>query len=267
MHGAADMTRVIKVGGRPQIDPALSAALAAAHRAAPGSLVVVHGGGDEVSTLQRLHGVVAHFNGGRRVTSALDLEIVRMALSGSANKRLVSALNDAGAPAVGLSGEDAGLLCATPLDREQLGFVGTPTTVNVPFLRHLLDAGYLPVLSPVSRSDDASAAGGGGATLNVNGDDAAAAIAVALGAEELLLVSDVEGVLVDAVPVASLGADEARQLIENGTAAGGMGAKLQAAIAALAGGVARIRISDIAAIESLDRGTVLTRVGKGSVFA
>jgi acetylglutamate kinase len=257
------MTRVIKVGGRPQLDPALPQALAAAHRALPGSLVVVHGGGDEVSSLQRLHGVVAQFNGGRRVTSALDLEIIRMALSGSANKRLVSALNDAGAPAIGLSGEDAGLLRAAPLDREQLGFVGRPTTVNVPFLRHLLGGGYLPVLSPVSRSDDVSV----GATLNVNGDDAAAAIAAALGADELLLVSDVEGVLVHAAPVPSLGADEAQQLIEDGTAAGGMGAKLQAAIAALKGGVARVRISDIAAIEALDRGTVLTRVGKGSVFA
>ena len=166
-------------------------------------------------------------------------------------------------PRIGLSGEDAGLLRAAPLDREQLGFVGRPTTVNVPLLRHLLEGGYLPVLSPVSRSDDVTS----GATLNVNGDDAAAAIAAALGADELLLISDVEGVLVDAAPVPALGADEAQQLIDDGTAAEGMSAKLQAAIAALKGGVGRVRISDIAAIESLDRGTVLTRVGKGSVFA
>jgi acetylglutamate kinase len=84
---------------------------------------------------------------------------------------------------------------------------------------------------------------------------------VALGADELLLVSDVEGVLVNGVPVTQLDADVAQQLIDDGTAAGGMGAKLQAAIRALEGGVARVRISDIAAIESLDRGTVLTRVG------
>jgi acetylglutamate kinase len=251
------MTRIIKVGGRPQLDPALPAALAAAHRAAPGSLFVVHGGGDEVSTLQRLHGSAAQFSGGRRVTSALDLEIIRMALSGSANKRLTSALNDQGIPAIGLSGEDGGLLCARPLDRQHFGYVGTPTTVNVVLLRHMLTGGYLPVLSPVSRSDDTSA----GATLNVNGDDAAAAIAVALGAEELLLVSDVEGVLVNGVPVAQLGTDEAQHLIEDGTAAGGMGAKLQAALIALDGGVARVRISDIAAIESLERGTLMTRVG------
>ena len=263
MRGAPGVTRtttairVIKVGGRPQLDPALPAALAAAHRVAPGSLVVVHGGGDEVSTLQKLYGVVARFSGGRRVTSALDLEIIRMALSGSANKRLVSALNDASVAAVGLSGEDAGLLLATPADPAHFGFVGTPSRVNVVLLRLLLDGGYLPVLSPVSRSAEPSV----GATLNVNGDDAASAIAVALAAEELLLVSDVEGVRVDGVAVARLDPDEARQLVDDGTAAGGMAAKLQAALAALEGGVARVRISDIAAIGQLDRGTVLTRVG------
>jgi acetylglutamate kinase len=251
------MIRVIKVGGRPQLDPMLPTALAAVHRREPGSVVVVHGGGDEVSTLQRLHGSTSQFIGGRRVTSSVDLEIIRMALSGSANKRLTSALNDQGIAALGLSGEDAGLLCAAPLDRAQFGFVGTPATVNVALLRHVLAGGYLPVLSPVSRSNDLAA----GSTLNVNGDDAAAAIGVALGAEELLLVSDVEGVLVNGTPMTQLDADGALQLIANGTAADGMGAKLQAAIRALEGGVARVRISDIGAIESLDRGTVLTRVG------
>ena len=249
--------RVIKVGGRPQLDAALPAALAAAHRRAPGSLVVVHGGGDEVSVLQTLYGVVAQFSGGRRVTSALDLDIVRMALSGSANKRLVSALNDAQVSALGVSGEDAGLLLATPADRTRFGFVGTPSAVNTVLLRYLLDGGYLPVVSPVSRSDDPTA----GATLNVNGDDAAAAIAIALAAEELLLVSDVEGVRVQGSPVARLDTDEAQQLVADGTAAGGMAAKVQAALAALEGGVARVRISDIAAIGLSDRGTVLTRVG------
>ena len=249
--------RVLKVGGRPQRDPALSTALAAAHRSAPGSLVVVHGGGDEVSTLQSMYGIVAQFSGGRRITSAQDLEILRMALSGSANKRLVAALNDAGVPALGLSGEDAGLLRATPTDPEHFGFVGTPSAVNDSLVHHLLRGGYLPVISPVSRSDDESM----GAVLNVNGDDAAAVLAVALAANELLLVSDVEGVRVDGAAVARLDADEAQQLVNDGTAAGGMAAKLQAALAALEGGVARVRISDIAAIGQPDRGTVLTRVG------
>ena len=251
------MTRVIKVGGRSQIGPSLPGALASAHRAAPGSLIVVHGGGDEVTTLQRLYGVVSEFKGGRRVTSVLDLEIIRMALSGSANKRLVSALVGANVPAVGLSGEDAALLSATPLDPEQFGFVGVPAHVNVGLLMHLLAGGYLPVLSPVSRCTEPCE----GPTLNVNGDDAAAAIAVALEADELLLVSDVAGVLKDGHALATLALDDAQRLIDDGTAQGGMAAKLQAAIAAMEGGVERVRISDIAAIEQLERGTVLTRVG------
>ena len=251
------MTRVIKIGGRPQLDPALPAALALAQRAAPGSLVVVHGGGDEVSTLQRMYGVEARFAGGRRITSALDLEIIRMALSGSANKRLVSALLDAGVAALGLSGEDGALLTADPLDPARYGHVGTPSAVNIVLLQHLLSAGYLPVLSPVSRSTDSSS----GATLNVNGDDAAAAIAAALGADELLLVSDVAGVLLRDQPVSVLGPEDAQRLIDDGTAHGGMAAKLQAALAALDGGVQRVRISDIAAIADVHRGTVLTRVG------
>jgi len=254
------MTRVIKVGGRPQLDPSLCTALARAAAEAPGSLVVVHGGGDEVSTLQRLYGVESRFSGGRRVTSVIDLEIIRMALSGSANKRLVAALVDAGVSAVGVSGEDGALLLADPLDPDHYGHVGTPTGVNAALIQHLLSGGYLPVISPVSRSTDASM----GPTLNVNGDDAAAAIAVALGAEELLLVSDVAGVLLEDQPVPILGPDDAQRLIDDGTARGGMAAKLQAGLAALSGGVQRVRISDIAAIEALDRGTVLTQVGSMS---
>lgn len=251
------MTRVIKVGGRPQADPALVEALAAAVRAAPGSLVVVHGGGDEIGALQRLHGVEARFVGGRRVTGALDLELVRMALSGAANKRLVSALVGAGVRAVGLSGEDAGMVRAEPIDVVQFGHAGIPSEVDAGLLRHLLAGDYLPVVSPVSRGDVRQ----GSVTLNVNGDDAAAAIAAAMDADELLLVSDVEGVRVEGAAVSRLTEDEAVRLVETGEAAGGMGAKLQAALAALEGGVAQVRISDIAAIGSPGRGTVLTRVG------
>lgn len=257
MTSHAAPPRVIKVGGRPQQDPRLVVALAAAWHAAPGSLVIVHGGGDEVGALQRLYGVESRFVGGRRVTSALDLEIIRMALSGSANKRLVAALVGAGVPAVGLSGEDAGLLRAAPLDVDQFGWAGSPTRVDTTLLHVLLQGGYLPVLSPVSRGDESA----GSATLNVNGDDAAAAIASALGAVELLLVSDVEGVRVDGVTVAQLDDAEARALVASGVAAGGMGAKLESALVALGGGVERVRISDIAAIGSPDRGTSLTRVG------
>ena len=255
------MTRVIKVGGRPQSDPALITALAAAHRSSSSSeskgLVVVHGGGDEVSTLQRLYGVVAQFKGGRRVTSQTDIDIIRMALSGSANKRLVSALVSERVPAIGLSGEDGGLLVATALDFEQFGFVGVPSVVNHELLALLLSNYCMPVISPVSRCADPML----GDTLNVNGDDAASAIAVAVKASDLLFVSDVEGVLKDGALISMLSPEDAQQLIDDGTAQGGMSAKLQAALKALEGGVERVRISDIAAIEQLDRGTVLTRVG------
>jgi acetylglutamate kinase len=254
--GARQPTRVVKIGGRAQSDPALVGALAAAWTAVPGSLVVVHGGGDEVSALQRALGATPTFVGGRRVTSAEDIELLRMALSGSANKRLVSALVSRGVPAVGVSGEDAALLTAAPLDPDRLGYVGDPRQANVSVLQHLLGGGYLPVVSPLSRSEAPAA---GSTALNVNGDDAAATIASALEAEELLLVADVAGVLVDGCVVPGLAPGGAGQLIANGAASGGMVAKLEAALAALAGGVARVRIGDVGAIDDSTRGTVVAR--------
>ena len=251
------MTRVIKIGGRPQADRALPGAIATASRM-NGGVVVVHGGGDEVSLLQSTLGGSTKFVNGRRVTMEQDIDIVRMALSGSANKRLVASLVDTGLQAVGLSGEDAGLIAATPMDPEHLGFVGTPSTINTKLISHLIAGGFVPVISPVSRD----ASGTMGSALNVNGDDAAAAIAVAVGASELLLVADVEGVKSNGSVVSSLTPAEARQLIDNGTAVGGMQAKLQAGLAALEGGVSRVRISDINAIEDLSRGTTLRASGE-----
>lgn len=253
------MTRVIKIGGRPQSAASLPASLATASRIA-GGVVVVHGGGDEVSMLQATLGGSTKFVNGRRVTMEKDIDIVRMALSGSANKRLVAALVDSGVNAVGLSGEDASLIAATPMDPEQLGFVGAPASINTAFLELLIGNGYVPVISPVSRD----ASGTMGSALNVNGDDAAASIAVALHATELLLVADVEGVMSDGMVVQSLTPAQARQLIESGTASGGMQAKLQAGIAALESGVGRVRISDIHAIEDLSRGTTLRLTGDQS---
>jgi acetylglutamate kinase len=254
------MTRVIKIGGRPQTDPTLASTLARGWSVerANGGLVLVHGGGDEVSLLQAALGGSTTFVNGRRVTTEKDIDLVRMALSGSANKRLVATLVESGIDAVGLSGEDAALIGATPLNAEQLGFVGVPQTVNVAFLRHLLSGGYLPVISPVSRDDSRTM----GSALNVNGDDAAAAIAVALRAAELLLVADVEGVKRNGVVIPSLTPDEAAELIADGTAVGGMQAKLEAGFVAVAGGVPFVRISDIAAIGDPRRGTVLRAIGE-----
>lgn len=252
------MTRVIKIGGRPQTDPGLATTLASGWAKTNGGLVLVHGGGDEISTLQAALGGSTTFVNGRRVTTEKDIELVRMALSGSANKRLVAALVQSGIDAVGLSGEDAALIAASPMDAERLGRVGIPKTVNVAFLRHLLSGGYLPVISPVSRD----ASGTLGAALNVNGDDAAAAIAVALGAAELLLVADVPGVMHDGVVIPELTPDSARRLMNDGTVVGGMQAKLQAGLSAIAGGVPCVRISDIAAIADPLRGTALRSLGE-----
>ena len=252
------MTRVVKVGGRPQADPRLASVVASCWSRDAGNVVLVHGGGDEVSALQAALGGESTFVEGRRVTTAKDIELVRMALSGSANKRLVATLVECGIDAVGLSGEDAGLIIAAPTDDTRLGHVGVPRTVNVAFLRHLLSGGYMPVISPVSRD----ASGTMGAALNVNGDDAAAAIAAALGAAELLLVADVPGVMCDGSVLPSLTPDAARALIAEGVAVGGMQAKLQAALAAIAGGVPQVRISDLIAIDDPDRGTVVRRFGE-----
>lgn len=252
-------TRVIKIGGRPQSDPTLGAHVAQLwnHGACP--IVVVHGGGDEVTALQSVLGVDARFVGGRRVTGEKDIDIVRMALSGAANKRLVAALLNHGVTALGLSGEDGALISAVAIDAERLGRVGAPHRLNVELLWHLLDGGYLPVVSPVSRNACAGVGSplGNATTLNVNGDDAASALAVALAAGELLLVADVPGVMSDGTVIPRLSTGVARDLMTSGTAAGGMRAKLEAALGARNGGVERVRIGDIAAITDSTRGTLL----------
>ncbi len=243
---------VIKVGGRPQADPTLPDALAACWRATGARMVVVHGGGDAVSELQRARGVEPRFVGGRRVTTAGDLDVLRMALSGLANKQLVAALRGAGVPAFGCSGEDGGLLQATRTADAALGAVGVPAHVHVALLDALLGAGCCPVVSPVSADADAP-----GAALNVNGDDAAASVAGALGAAELFFLADVPGVLAAGAAVPTLDPAGARGLVADGVAAGGMAAKLDAALGALAAGVGRVRIGDVAALADPSRGTAV----------
>jgi acetylglutamate kinase len=206
--------------------------------------------------MQKALGRDVVFIGGRRVTSTSDLELLRMVLSGAVNKRLVNGLVAAGVSAVGLSGEDGALIRAEIIDAESLGFAGRPTSVNSRLLRTLMDAGNLPVISPVGYNDE-SAHGG---ALNVNGDDAASAIAVALDADELLLIADVEGVRDGRGEVLSaITLESARGLIENGTAAGGMAAKLESAQAAILAGVDRVRICDLAGLVDDGRGTFITQ--------
>jgi acetylglutamate kinase len=245
---------VVKIGGRAQRDSALPGLLAAVARSGD-ALVVVHGGGDEVSALQRRLGSEPTFIGGRRVTTDADLDIVRMVLSGAVNKRLVRQLLDAGVAAVGISGEDGGLLPAQLLERGALGAVGEPLAADPRAIEALLAAHFVPVVSPLGRHAET------GQGLNINGDDAAAAIAGALHADELLLLVDVAGVLdVSGALLPAITADTVDDLIASGTARGGMAAKLQAARRALAGGVGSVRISDINALADPHAGTRLTSV-------
>jgi acetylglutamate kinase len=250
--------RVIKVGGRAQSDPRLPHAIAHAWAASP-SLIVAHGGGDEVSALQAAFGRTSRFVEGRRVTAPEDLDLLRMALSGSANQRLVAACVGAGVPAVGVSGEDAGCVRAHASMRETMGEVGTVSQVDSRLFTYLLAGGFCPVVSPLARDAASTSAG----VLNVNGDDAAAAIAVSVSAAELLLVSDVEGVLVDGIVQAQLNSDGVRDALDRGVAHGGMAAKLHAALGALARGVARVRIGSVAAITDAASGTIITLAGVG----
>ncbi|HLB10396.1 MAG TPA: hypothetical protein VK617_12725, partial [Gemmatimonadaceae bacterium] len=158
-----------------------------------------------------------------------------------------------GITAVGLSGEDGSLIVARVLDAERFGQVGVPVGVNEGVLCALLAGGYLPVISPLARDYESTSGG----ALNVNADDAAAAIAHAMGADELLLVSDVPGVVVDGIAAATLSSDEAAQAIENGIATEGMATKLRAALDALRRGVPAVRIGGLDALLDPTLGTTL----------
>jgi acetylglutamate kinase len=244
--------RVIKLGGRVQRDARLPAALASHWSDSRGALCIVHGGRDIISALQRAAGIEPTFVGGRRVTSPDDIDILRMALSGSANKALVASLTAAGLPAVGISGEDAGLLTAEPVDGGALGAAGTVTAVHGDLIHDLLAEGYLPVVSPLAASATPRYA-----ALNVNGDDAAAALAAALRAIELLLISDVHGVRVGGRTTATLDSAQARAALASGEIADGMAVKVQAALVALAGGVPRVRIGGLGTLIGTDEGTIV----------
>ena len=254
-NGRAASVRVIKLGGRTQRDQRLASILAGVVSSGE-RVVIVHGGGDQISELQRQAGREPQFIQGRRVTTQEDLELIRMVLSGSTNKELVASLVSAGVRAVGLSGEDAALLSGPRAFDGTLGEVGTPEHVDPSLLLLLLDHGYTPVVSPVARHADS------GGALNVNGDDAAAALAVALRATELTFVADVAGVLEpNGELIQELSAARAELLIEAGTATGCMIAKLQAAQPALAGGVRCVRIVGLDLLAEPNGGTILRPAG------
>lgn len=197
-------------------------------------IVVVHGGGATVSAWLARAGLEARFVRGLRATDAASLDVVVAVLAGLVNKQLVAQLSTLGAPAIGLSGADSLILQASAYD-EDLGFVGQITRVNAFPIVELLRLGYLPVIAPIAIDTDGDAP----QLLNTNADTAAGAIAAALRASRLIFLTDVAGVLDDDKRLLPrLSADDASTLIANGTAAGGMIPKLEAAVAAAAGGCA-----------------------------
>lgn len=242
------MTRVVKVGGNRADDAGWIREVSAGIAASRVPTVLVHGGGKDVTELQRALGIEPEWREGLRVTTPRVLEVVRMVLSGSVNKRWVAALLDAGADAVGISGEDGGLLRGRPLLGGALGQAGEVTEVRTALLDAWLAQGLSPVISPVTRGPD-----GGG--LNVNADDAAASVAAAMGAAELLFVSDVPGVKAGGAWTEMLDGDAAEALLASGEAAGGMRPKLRAALRARAAGVGRVRIGDVAMLTDDGAGT------------
>jgi acetylglutamate kinase len=212
--------------------------------------VVVHGGGPQIAAMLKKLGIKSEFVDGLRVTDQSTVEIVEMVLAGSINKQIVGYINAAGGKAIGLSGKDGNLVTARKVTRTMvdpdssiemvvdLGFVGEPETVDLTVLNHVLGKELIPVLAPV-----ATAAGGG--TFNVNADTFAGAIAGALKAKRLLLLTDVPGVLdKDKNLIAELSVADARKLIADGTISGGMIPKVETCIYALDQGVEGVVIMD-----------------------
>jgi acetylglutamate kinase len=242
--------RVVKIGGAALADASWLGAFAAAAAASPGPLVVVHGGGPDITSLSARLGLEVRWHEGRRVTDRAALDVAAMVLSGRVNGSIVAALLGAGVDALGLSGLDGALLRAALVDDGALGRVGRVTAVRAELLRRLLAAGHTVVISPISLGEDGDA-------LNVNADDAAAAVAAALGATELVFLTDVPGVR-DAAGIRRwLDAGEAATLVQSGVAHGGMGVKLSAGVKALGAGVPAVRIGDAAVLYDAAAGTVL----------
>jgi len=241
-------TVVVKYGGHAMSDEALRRAFAediVFLRYAGIRVVVVHGGGPQINAhLDRL-GMDQVFTGGLRVTTPETMDVVRMVLVGQVQRDIVGLLNQHGPFAVGISGEDARLFTAerraAVVDGEEvdIGLVGDVVSVEPGIVSGLLDDGRIPVVSSVSRADD-------GGVYNVNADTAAAALAVALRAEKLVVLTDVEGLYADYPAstdvISSLGGDELERLLPS--LADGMVPKMEACLRAVRGGVASAHVLD-----------------------
>jgi acetylglutamate kinase len=244
-HGA---TVVVKFGGNAMIDESLKRAFAqdvVFLRYAGLSPVVVHGGGPQITRALERSGIASEFAGGLRVTTPEAMDVVRMVLTGQVQREIVGLINEHGPFAVGLSGEDANTMTArqrhAQVDGQQvdIGRVGDVTTVDPQVITALLADGRIPVVSSVARAED-------GGVYNVNADTAAAALAVGLQAEKLVVLTDVEGLYADWPAsdevVSQLDADELEKLLPSLTS--GMVPKMEACLRAVRGGVGAAHVLD-----------------------
>jgi acetylglutamate kinase len=223
--------------------------------------VLVHGGGPEINAMLNRVGVEAKFLNGLRVTDAQTMEIVEQVLTGKVNKSIVSLISCAGGKAVGICGKDGNLLRGV-VKSEELGFVGDVTQVDTRLIRELVNVGYIPVVATVAM--DAN-----GQALNVNADTAAGAIAAKLGAEKLILMTDVPGVCTDKddpnTLIRELTMKETEEAIAKGVIAGGMIPKVECCMNSITNGVKSAHIIDGRAKHSLLL-EILTDTGVGTVI-
>ena len=236
---------VVKMGGAAMVEskhlPEMLSALETLHQAGV-HLVIVHGGGPEISKYCALLNLPVQFAGGQRVTDAPTLELAQMVLCGKINRNIVSAFNQKGLRAVGISGQDANFVLAEKLlgnGGADLGFVGRAIKIDTGLIKILMQANYLPVIAPIATSES-------GQAYNINGDLMAGAIAGALGAEALIMLTDVNGFYQDikdpSSRVPELSKNQVQAMLNEGEVEGGMVPKLQACVDALNHGVKSARL-------------------------
>ncbi|MEG8946545.1 acetylglutamate kinase [Rosettibacter firmus] len=231
---------VIKYGGAVMHDESLKQMVAqdvTLLRKIGINVIVVHGGGKEITALSEKLNLKTTFVNGQRYTDEQTRDVVQMVLAGLINKDIVRRINIYGGRAVGISGIDAGLVNVKKYNKEDLGLVGEITSINESFIKNLLRDGYLPVIAPIGVDAD-------GTIYNVNADIAASSIAGALHATKLVYMTDIEGVKAGNNLISHLTKSDAEKYISDGTISGGMIPKVTSAISALNSGVQKVHIID-----------------------
>lgn len=233
-------TFVIKYGGAVMEDEQLKSMVAqdvTLLRKIGIDVVVIHGGGKEITSLLQKLNIETKFVNGQRYTNEETRDVVQMVLAGSINKDIVRRINIHGGRAVGISGIDAGLVSVKKYQQEDLGLVGEVIDVNTSLIKNLLRDGYLPVVAPIGVDEN-------GTVYNVNADIAAGSIAGALEAAKLVYMTDVEGVKANNDLIPHLTKEDAERFIKNKTIKGGMIPKVESALVAIDKGVQKVHIVD-----------------------